>query len=257
MRYYKNDEQLLAAKSAGDSLNSDIESVVIDYKTDPELSALAVPRVLTPDREGLMRVVFTKINMHIMEGLDVEIGAAVFGVHVEYEGNSGIYYITMPMTTESAVVGGREIYGEPKKIADIQFNKDGDVVTSTVTRQGIPYMEFKGTVGKQLEPGKITDIGYCFKCLPAISGEGFDAAPIMTQLKVERFQENASEMNGELLLNDSPFDPVADLPVREIVSCVYETGTAESSGKVIKTVSEDTLKHVLHQRYDDLASILS
>ena len=36
-----------------------------------------------------------------------------------YDGVEGTYQITMPMTTEAAVVGGRETYGEPKKLAQI------------------------------------------------------------------------------------------------------------------------------------------
>ncbi len=46
----------------------------------------------------------------------MEFGAATFGVNCMYQGKEGIYEITMPMETEGVVVGGRETYGEPKKL---------------------------------------------------------------------------------------------------------------------------------------------
>jgi acetoacetate decarboxylase len=50
-------------------------------------------------------------------------------------------------------------------------------------------------------------------------------------------------VEGELVLRESPFDPVADLPVRRVVKMEYEEGTTQSNGTV--------LLPVLHQRYDD------
>ena len=46
----------------------------------------------------------------------------------------GVNLITMPMTTEQAVVPGRETYGEAKKIAQIELSKDGDRVRASVSR---------------------------------------------------------------------------------------------------------------------------
>ena len=48
IRYYKSDEQLARAF---DEPNGEIEAVVIDYLTDPELAALAVPSDLRWKRE--------------------------------------------------------------------------------------------------------------------------------------------------------------------------------------------------------------
>jgi acetoacetate decarboxylase len=57
--------------------------------------------------------------------------------------------------------------------------------------------------------------------------------------------------NGELILRESPMDPVADIPIRKLVRMEYEVGTTESNGKVLRTIPSDWLLPFLHQRYDD------
>ena len=37
----------------------------------------------------------------------------------------------MPQSTEQSVTGGRETFGEPKKLADIQVKRDRDNVTAS------------------------------------------------------------------------------------------------------------------------------
>ena len=42
----------------------------------------------------------------------------------------------MPMTTEQSVIGGRETFGEPKKLAAVDLVREGDRVTGTFSRMG-------------------------------------------------------------------------------------------------------------------------
>ena len=56
--------------------------------------------------------------------------------------------------------------------------------------------------------------------------------------------------NLSALLRDSPFDPVADLPVKRIVRMEYEEGSTESNGRVLRTIPGDWLLPFLHGRYD-------
>jgi len=53
-------------------------------------------------------------------------GAGTFAVEAMHGDILGGYPLVMPMTTEQAVVGGRETYGEPKKLADVTLQRDGD-----------------------------------------------------------------------------------------------------------------------------------
>ena len=61
----------------------------------------------------------------------------------------------------------------------------------------------------------------------------------------------APRVDGELVLRESPFDPVADLPVRRLVRMEYEEGTHAEQRPVLRSVPGEWLLPFLHQRYDD------
>jgi acetoacetate decarboxylase len=58
-------------------------------------------------------------------------------------------------------------------------------------------------------------------------------------------------LEGGIEFWDSPFDPVADLPVRRLVEFEFAEGTTESSGRVLRPVPGDWLLPFIHQRYDE------
>ncbi len=64
----------------------------------------------------------------------------------------GGYPLVMPMTTEQAVVGGRETFGEPKKLADVTLQRDGDVVRGWFARMGVTFVEINGRITGEFPP---------------------------------------------------------------------------------------------------------
>ena len=173
-----------------------------------------------------------------------------------HDGAEGIYLVTMPMTTEQAVIGGRETYGEPKKIAQVDFTRDGDRVSATVARMGITYLEAQGSLGASLPPRRFSEVAYCFKALPSCEPDrALDADPLLVRLEWRHDHSAVHRVEGgELILRESPFDPVVDLPVRRLVTFEYEEGTTESNGRVLRSVPGDWLLPFLHQRYDEPAT---
>jgi acetoacetate decarboxylase len=156
------------------------------------------------------------------------------------------------MTTEQAVVPGRETYGEPKKIADIEFKKEGNEVSASVSRMGFTYLEVRGTLGESLKPREFTEYGYCFKALPSCDqGKDFDGDPILVRLEWRHQHDLVQRMQGEVILRESPLDPVIDIPVRRLVRMEYEEGSTQSNGRVLRSIPGEWLLPFLHQRYDD------
>ena len=67
------------------------------------------------------------------------------GVSCLHEGQFGYYVLAMPMEGEFVVIGGREKFGEPKKIAQTRFELGDEVdgrrrVNAQVTRQGVTFL---------------------------------------------------------------------------------------------------------------------
>ncbi len=258
LRYVKTLEQVKQAQEANpEFLNSSVRSIRVEYETDPEIHRALVPRPLEPVEQPLVCVTFSHVAMQITPEFSFEIGSGVFGVKTRYDGEEGIYLVTMPMTTEQAVVPGRETFGEPKKIADIDFQRDGDRVSARIARMGMTYLSASGTLGESLGPREFTEHAYCYKAMPSCEkGVDFDVDPILVQLQwKQKHQSSWRVEGGELTLGQSPLDPVADVPVRRIVRFEYEEGTTESNGKVLRSVPGDWLLPFLHQRYDDSSGL--
>jgi acetoacetate decarboxylase len=183
----------------------------------------------------------------------MDFGAATFGVNCMYKGKEGIYEITMPMETEGVVVGGRETYGEPKKIADVTASKNGDDCVATVTRHGITYLELKGKTTDSLETSSFTDDVYCFKVFPSCEQhKAVDQNPLLVKINMHRTQSVHTKLDGEIILRESPVDPVVDLPVKEMVSLVWEEGTSSSNASVMEEVDAMSYVPFMHSRYDSV-----
>ncbi len=257
LRYVKSAEQVEQAREANpEFLKSSVESIRCVYETDPALAAAVVPRPLQPAERPEVCVTFSHVTIHVTPEFDFEIGSGVFGVKARHDGIEGIYLITMPMTTEQAVVGGRETYGEPKKIAAIPFENAGGRVSSSVTRMGATYLAARGRLGASLGARGFTEYGFCYKAQPSCDKErDFDGDPLLVRLEWRHDQDSVHAIeDGELVLGESPFDPVADLPVRRLVRMEYERGTTQSNGTVLRPVPGEWLLPFLHQRYDDPAA---
>jgi len=75
--------------------------------------------------------------------------------------------------------------------------------------------------------------------------------PLLARLDWRHDQREVRAAEGELVLRESPFDPVADLPVRRLVGMEYEEGTTQSNGRVLRALPAEWVLPVLHQRYDE------
>jgi acetoacetate decarboxylase len=254
LRYVRTLEQVKKARENDQEfMESNVRSIRVQYETAPEIYRALVPKPLQPVDQPIVCATFTDINMHISPEFTMNIGATIFGVKATYDDAEGLYLITMPMTTEQAVVPGRETYGEAKKIAQIDFAREGDRVSAKVGRMGFTYLSASGTLGEELGPREFSEYGYCFKMFPSCEQDkDFDFDPLLVRLNWIHKHENAWRIEGgSLELGDSPLDPVADVPVRRLVRFEYEEGTTQSNGQVLRSVPAEWVLPILHQRYDD------
>jgi acetoacetate decarboxylase len=253
LRYVKTLEQVKKARENDQEfLSSSMRQIRAEYETDEKIYRALVAKPLEPLPRPTVCVTFTDIAMHVSPEHSITIGAAIFGVKVAYDGVEGVSLITMPMTTEQAVVPGRETYGEAKKIAQIELHKEGNRVRASVSRMGFTYMSAEGTIGASIGPREFTQHGYCFKMFPSCEQQKhFDFDPLLIRLDWLQKHTGSWRLDGRLTLGESPLDPVADVPVRKLTRFEYEEGTTQSNGRVLRSVPEDWVLPILHQRYDD------
>lgn len=251
LRYVKSLEELAQARSMEANFSPLSESIEAVYETDPAIVAAVLPPPLLPAERPLVRANISRVDL----GPAGEIGAAVFGVDCRYGDREGHYPITMPMSTEPVVVGGRERFGEPKKLADISFKRDGDSIEASVARYGVTYIELSGRVVETLESRPHVQDNFYLKVFPAADGQGFEGEPLLIGVRYEWEQPKVERIEGELTLREAPLDPVADLPVNKLVSISYYQRKGGYKAEILDALEPAGIAPFVHQRYDDFAAL--
>jgi len=250
------------AKSPDQLRNRELEATSVEtwattltaiYETDPEAIAAVLPQPLRPSAQPLVRVTFASVD--IGHGRP-PFGAGTFSVEAMHDDIVGGYPLLMPMTTEQAVVGGRETFGEPKKLGDVTLRREGDRVHGWFARMGITFVEIEGTITGELPqtPDRTrTDFYYKFLLDPA--GKGFDADPSLVHCHRDEKTRTVFNIDGTVTLRESKFDPVADLPVLRVRSIELAERSSKQYAEIVRTVPGEWVMPFVHQRYDDLSVV--
>ncbi|NUQ96051.1 MAG: acetoacetate decarboxylase family protein [Streptomyces sp.] len=254
VRYGARTEAEMAAARTAVAKLPDIWSTgaVALWETDPDALAAVLPPPLKPTGRPLVRVNISRVDLS-----GHPLGAGSFAVAAAHAGVDGWYPLVMPMTQERALTGGREVFGEPKKLGEVTVEREGLVVHASLARHGIAFVEVRGAVSGPLplpEPSRKTD--FYFKFLPAVDGWGFDGDPVLVHCLRNEKVRRLERVTGEVVLRESMYDPVADLPVLRLVDITIGEKTSDQRGKVVERVSAQALLPYIHQRYDDPRQIL-
>jgi acetoacetate decarboxylase len=226
--------------------------LVATFETDPAIVASVLPRPLEPSPRALAKTTFATVDI----AGRARFGAGSVSVQCAHEGTVGYYCLVMPMSTEQSVIGGRETFGEPKKIGQVTVEIDGDSVRAAMSRMGVTFAEFVGQVTEALDvPAPETRTDFYFKALPSPDGKGLDADPSLVYCTREETVRWVKACSGELVLRDSRFDPVADLPVLALESVTIGERNSVQRGRIHSTVPAEWLLPFMHQRYDDLGPL--
>ena len=241
------------AEPASDDRPMPAKNLVVLYATDPDVIAAVLPRPLEPV-EPHVRVTFAQVDM---PGSTEPLGAGTFAVRCRHDDTVGFYDLLMIMNREPAVVGGRETFGEPKKLGQASVINDGRTVSGVMSRMGVDLLEVRGTVAEVLEPQPFNErYAFYFKFLLDPAGKGFDNDPELVLVRRGQQDQVRQRIDGELILRESRFDPVVDVPVRRLLSIVYTESVQTQSGSIIGPVPAEWVWPFRHQRYDGLMARL-
>ena len=246
------------ARDITDQRNREVEAttakiwstaVTVVWETDPDVIRAVLPPPLEPS-EPLARIRFATVDMGT--GIPT-FGAGWFGVRARHAGTEGEYALFMPMTTEQATIGGRETFGEPKKIGAVSIAIGGDTVSASIDRMGFTLATVTGTLGAAVDVAPKDKVDFYFKCSPSPDGKGFDTEPALVYCRRHEEARDARTIDGTLTLGESPLDPIADIPIGAIRSFEFARVATTQTGEVVERVPADWLLPYVHQRFDDLS----
>jgi acetoacetate decarboxylase len=122
----------------------------VRYLTDPDVYRAVLPPPLEPAAEPRVHLRVTDIDLQFGDFKHAE-KILYFAVEALLDGAPVHYPLTYLLNLESAVSPSRERFGEPKKLAGVEIDREGSHVRASVTRSGITLVEIQGDVTEARE----------------------------------------------------------------------------------------------------------
>ena len=203
--------------------------VSITFRTTPEALQKLVPKPMVPNADSLVSVYFGRFNTP-----DYKSGAftfkgdsyleAGFVVPVTLSDQTGGYSLFLYLNKPGPAMSGREIWGFPKKDADIVMTDEDGRITFTIMRLGTTLMRatFQRTEKVEPVPVRPPRVRYNLKYIPSVRKNAPpDVMQITSYLQENRLKE-LQKGKATLELGTTSVDPLGTtLPVLGIVRSEY------------------------------------
>lgn len=194
----------------------------IDYPTDPEKIAALLPPGIDPSAESNVH-----LSIYCFPVPDEPEFGVLITVDADYRGTPGYYAIGYGIDQESAIYISKEMNGQPKYPCEIDYYRMGGQVKARCTHQGYTFLEFKGTsLGAAELPEPHVENEWWVKVSRAVGGaeKAYDFPPHVVSVKSSYQHVHKEPLAGELVLRESPWDPIAELlPMRGEASAYLST----------------------------------
>jgi len=213
--------------------------VMIFFKADTEdIARMLLPSVeppIEPDPEGLCSVYFSHTDF--VHGFGTGYNEMVIGAMARFMGQKGFFISYVFVDSDVALIAGREVEGAPKRMAKITINKEGELITGSLVRDGIEIIQ---ATMKPLWPAKPEEIPPVFppwllKRIPSVEGPpamSIDqlVSVILTDIQVKEVWKGV----GRVAFTESVIAPFAALKPKEYLDAFYIVQEfKDTSGKVI------------------------
>ena len=197
------------------------EYLIITYRSDADRLRELVPEPLVPTSD-LVKFEFIRMPDSTGFGDYTEAGQVI---PVSFEGKAGNYSLCMFLNDHPPIAGGRELWGFPKKLAGPSLRAETDTLVGTLDYG--PVRVATGTMGYKYQEADaaaaraaLAAPNFLLKIIPHVDG-----SPRICEL-VEYHLEDVRVKGvwtgpGALSLQSHALAPVADLPVREVMSAVH------------------------------------
>jgi acetoacetate decarboxylase len=195
--------------------------VMAMFRTKAEVVKKVLPPPLEPDPASMGLAYVAEFHR---PSLGVPYNEAALFLSAQYKGEVGSYCLSMPVTSDMALIGGREIFGFPKKIAEtIQVRREGNKAIGVCIRKGIPIIEIKVNLTGTADPEAIPPAApnYLFKYFQDPRLDRFDYNPRLVKQQNQIDWGKVELGEGELTLAKSKYDPIYEIPIEEVLMAGY------------------------------------
>lgn len=182
----------------------------VDYRTDADKIAALLPPGIDPSDSANVHLGF--YNVPVPD--EPEYGVMIT-VDADYKGTKGEYTLGYAIDQEAAVYMSKDAYGQPKYLAQIDYYRLKNSVKARCTHQGYTFAEYKGQVTGEAElPQSVPDRHEWWVKVSrsvTMAEKEYDFAPRVVTVRTSNEAVLRQNVEGELILRDSPWDPIAEL----------------------------------------------
>ncbi len=238
MSYAKTKKELDQYYNLGVRHFAGAQMMGVIYLTKPEVIAKLLPPPLEP---ADMPRVLIFIAQYPETNLGPGYREAALYLTCQYGGEEGTYCLSMPITAESRMHNGRDIFGLPKKMADIHLEKDEQKVHGWVEREGVRFIDVSIELTGTLPSVPATGPSFTFKAMPKIDlTPGFDGPVFLARQHTDVEMRSFDIGVPVITLRDSQADPWAEVSVEQPMLGFYMiSDNTMQPGKILCEVDPD------------------
>jgi acetoacetate decarboxylase len=227
------------------------EMLSVDFLTDPDVVAAILPPPLTPGDTPRITAMVGRWQSNCVGDF---FGGAIY-VSAHHDGVDGDYVLAMYMDNDIPMIYGRDLFGEPKKLATSALYHQGDVFTGHVDRGGVRIIELHGHLTNDLGPARADGVNFNFKARPAADGNGLEEDAILTRAQFDTRISAAREGTGSVTLRGTVHDPLDELPVVSVLRGAFVECDLIGTCQSIATTPADVFLPYHHGRHDDWSAL--
>lgn len=202
----------------------DNKIISVLFKTTPEVLNELVPEPLVPNPGNLMFIYVGELNIENPIAGKYSYLEAGIGVPVTFSKKSGNFAIYLYLDKALPIVGGREIWGWPKKDAQISFEvKDGEI-NAKLERFGATIITLTSSVVQKIDPkfSRPELPWFNLKIIPSVKKDSPpDVMQLTSAMNTDSKTKELYNYKASVKFGSSPMDPLEDIEIVQILGAQY------------------------------------
>jgi acetoacetate decarboxylase len=250
--FVKTPEEIARIEAAiGSPRFGGAQMLSVEFLVDPAYIAEVLPPPLRPVAEPRMRAMVGRFGSNCVGDFA---GGCVY-VPCAHDGLAGEYNLFQYMDTDQATIFGRDVFGEPKKMAKATLRARLNHMHGTIERHGVPLITLEGDLTTDNGPFEATRESYNIKSRPAADGHGLEEDAILTRAHYEIRGRASREGRGRIALRGTVHDRLDGIPITEVLRATYFEGDLAAQVEVAARIPADSFAPFHHARNDEWSAL--
>lgn len=218
MSFRRSSKEIEAFQEVLQEVEFSGENLSVNFRTTREAVRDAIPPEFEIDGEPVARVGIGRFQSNCM----AEFSGAVLSVGVKFNGVAARYPLIMYMDCDMALLFGREILSEPKKLGLVALDGDpSHAMSASVSRRGHTLMRVQAEFERDSAAAEGTNNVFNVRYSLDARATRFNQPPEVQLSTARQTVTNVRLGGGSLELHGTIHDPVDSLPILEVESAVH------------------------------------